>query len=139
MSIMKNVPIGAWVFASVAVVAVLGSFVAMGIAGGDTAELRWVVLTILNAGAGLASVGGIVYSGAAARSAQTAVEQTNGKSDRELQEIADRAAVQVIQAYRSGVLAGRPGEADTLWFGPPEHPGRAGLPLAERNARAEDR
>lgn len=104
MDLMKNVPLGAWIFASVALVAVIGGFVTMGVTGADTAELRWLVLTILNAGAGLASVGGIVYSGAAARNAKTAVEQTNGKHDAELQEIADRAAVQVIKAYRGGDL-----------------------------------
>ncbi len=104
MDLMKNVPLGAWIFASVALVAVVSGFVVLAVTGSDTAELRWVVLTILNAGAGLASVGGIVYSGAAARSAQTAVEQTNGKHDTELQEIADRAAVKVIEAYRGGGL-----------------------------------
>jgi hypothetical protein len=81
MKIMKNVPLGAWIFASVALVAVLAAFVVLGITGTDTAELRWLILTILNAGAGLASVGGIVYSGAAAKSAHQAAEQTNGQLD----------------------------------------------------------
>jgi hypothetical protein len=104
MDIMKNVPLGAWVFASIALVSVLGAFVVLAVTGSDSSELRWVILTILNAGASLATVGGTVYSGAAARNAQTAVQQTNGKHDEELQEIADRAAVKVIEAYRQGGL-----------------------------------
>jgi hypothetical protein len=35
---------------------------------------------------------------------QTIVEQTNGRSEAELDEIADRAALRVIQAYRRGEL-----------------------------------
>lgn len=91
MDLMKNVPLGAWIFASVAVVAVLGAFVVLGVTGADTSELRWVVLAILNAGGGLASVGGIVYSGSAARSAHQAAEQTNGALD-------DRIADGVLKA-----------------------------------------
>jgi hypothetical protein len=34
----------------------------------------------------------------------TIVEQTNGRSEAELQDIADRAAVKVIEAYRNGGL-----------------------------------
>jgi hypothetical protein len=104
MDLMKNVPLGAWIFASVAVLAIVAGFVVLGVTGADSSELRWVVLTILNVGGGLSSVGGIVYAGAAARNARTAAEQTNGKHDDELQEIADRAAVKVIQAYRGGEL-----------------------------------
>ena len=78
---LKNVPIGAWIFASVAVVALVAGFVVLGVNGSDTAELRWVVLTLLNLGGGAASVGGLVYSGAAAKNAQDAAHQTNGQLD----------------------------------------------------------
>lgn len=104
MDLMKNVPAGAWVFASVAFLGVLASFVTMGITGTDTAELRWVILTIINATSGLATVGTALYGGAAARNAKTAAEQTNGKHDAELQEVADRAAVKLAEMYRKGQL-----------------------------------
>lgn len=82
---MKNVPIGAWIFATVALVALVAGFVLLTINGADTAELRWLVLTLLNVGGGAASVGGLVYSGAAARNAQVAAEQTNGALDGRIQ------------------------------------------------------
>jgi len=78
---LKNVPLGAWIFATAAVVALVAGFVTLAINGSDSAELRWLVLTLLNVGGGAASVGGLVYSGAAARNAQVAAEQTNGALD----------------------------------------------------------
>lgn len=104
---LRNVPIGAWIFASVATVAVIGSFVVMGINGADTAELRWVVLTVLNLGGGLASVGGVVYSGAAARNAEVAVKQTNGLHDEERTAIAIDAARAAVAEYAAAGKAPR--------------------------------
>lgn len=91
MDLMKNVPLGAWVFASVALVAVLAAFVVLAVTGSDSSELRWVILTILNVGGSVGSIGGIVYSGAAARSSHRAAEQTNGALD-------ERIAAGVAQA-----------------------------------------
>jgi hypothetical protein len=83
---LKNVPTGAWVFASTAVVALVAGFVLLTINGADTAELRWLVLTLLNVGGGAASIGGLVYAGAAARNSQVAAQQTNGDLDNRIKE-----------------------------------------------------
>jgi hypothetical protein len=96
---LKNVPTGAWVFASVGLVSVLGALVVLTIAGADTADIRWVILAILNAGGGLATVGNIVYSGAAAKNAQQTVEQTNGVQASERQAIANAAAVRALTLH----------------------------------------
>lgn len=98
---LRNVPIGAWVFASVAVVSLVGGFAVMGVVGADTSELRWLVLTVLNIGGGLASVGSVVYSGAAARSSQVAVQQTNGLHDEEREAIAAAAARAAVAEFRA--------------------------------------
>ena len=88
---LKNVPLGAWIFATAAILALVAGFVVLAVNGSDTSELRWLVLTLLNVGGGAASVGGLVYSGAAARNAQVAAEQTNGALDARIEAGAIRA------------------------------------------------
>jgi hypothetical protein len=78
MILMRNVPLGAWIFASVALLGLLASVVVLAVTGSDTSELRWLILTILNATTTFASIGGAIYGGSAAVKANQAAEQTNG-------------------------------------------------------------
>jgi small-conductance mechanosensitive channel len=93
---LKNVPTGAWVFATVAVVALVAGFVVLAVNGAETSELRWLVLTLLNVGGGAASIGGLVYAGAAARSSQTAADRVNGGLDQRIRDGALDAARQAL-------------------------------------------
>lgn len=88
---LSKVPMGAWIFATAAVLALVGGFVVLAVNGSDSSELRWLVLTLLNVGGGAASVGGLVYAGAAARNSQVAAEQTNGALDARIQQGVERA------------------------------------------------
>lgn len=78
---LKNVPTGAWIFASVALLAMFGSIVAVSITGHDSSDVRWLILGLLNLGGILTGVSSTVYAGAAAKNAQDAKEQTNGQLD----------------------------------------------------------
>lgn len=93
------VPLGAWIFASVALVAVLGSFVILSVTGSDSSQVRWVILALLNGAGILTGVSGTVYAGAAAKNAQDTKEQTNGMLDAERTAIAEAAAQQAVAAY----------------------------------------
>lgn len=78
---LKNVPLGAWIFASVTVLGLLGGLVILNVSGTSTAEF-WRFLNVLSNFVGiLAGTGSVVYAGAAARNSQRAVEQTNGNLD----------------------------------------------------------
>ena len=83
---LKNVPIGAWVFASVAVLGALGALVFLSASGADTSDY-WRFLNFAWNGFQLLAVsGGVVYAGAAARNSEKAVEQTNGTLDARIQD-----------------------------------------------------
>lgn len=88
---LKNVPTGAWVFASIAVVAIFAAYVVTPLTGADGTELRSLINQILNVGTLLAVGGGAVYSGAAARNSEKAAEQTNGTLDARITEGVARA------------------------------------------------
>lgn len=82
---LKNVPLGAWVFASVAVLGALGALVFLSATGADTSDY-WRFLNFAWNGLQLLAVsGGVVYAGAAARNSQQAVQQTNGSLDARIQ------------------------------------------------------
>jgi hypothetical protein len=82
---LKNVPLGAWIFVSVAVLGALGALVVLSVSGADTADY-WRFLNFAWNGLQLLAVsGGVVYAGAAARNSQQAVEQTNGSLDARIQ------------------------------------------------------
>ncbi len=91
MILMRNVPVGAWVFASVALLGLLASFVVLSITGSDSSELRWLILTILNATTTFASIGGAIYGGSAAVKANQAADQTNGQLEQRMADAVTRA------------------------------------------------
>lgn len=94
---MKNVPTAAWVFLTVAFLAVVTAFVVLGVTDTDPAEFRGFLNVVTNLASILLGGGGLVYGAAAARNSQTAVEQTNGTLD---QRIADGVA-QALAAQRA--------------------------------------
>lgn len=78
---LKNVPLGAWVFASITVVGLIAGVVILNVSGAGTTDF-WRLLNLLGNLAGvLAGTGSLVYAGAAARNSQAAVQQTNGNLD----------------------------------------------------------
>jgi hypothetical protein len=98
---LKNVPVGAWVFASVAVAGALAALVALSISGADTTEY-WRFLNFAWNGFQLLAVsGGVVYAGAAARNSQQAAEQTNGALDSRITQ-AVTAALEAQRAEDTG-------------------------------------
>lgn len=88
---LKNVPIGAWVFASVAVIGALGALVALSISGASTTDYWRFLNFAWNGLLLLATSGGVVYAGAAARNSEKAVQQTNGSLDARIQDNVQRA------------------------------------------------
>jgi hypothetical protein len=83
---LKNVPLGAWIFASIAVLGALGALVALSLSGADTADYWRFLNFAWNGFQILAVSGGVVYAGAAARNSEKAAEQTNGTLDARIQE-----------------------------------------------------
>lgn len=98
---LKNVPTGAWIFASVALVAAFASIVVLSVNGKDTSEIRWLILAILNAGGILTGVASTVYAGAAAKNAQDAAEQTNGPAAADRAKLAHEAAAAAVAKLTS--------------------------------------
>jgi hypothetical protein len=96
---LKNVPLGAWIFASVAVVTIVAAYVIMPLTGADPAQLRSLINQVLNIGTLVAAGGTAIYSGAAARNSEKTVEQTNGVLDAERTAIAQEAATQAVAEY----------------------------------------
>jgi hypothetical protein len=97
---LKNVPTGAWIFASVAVLGALGALVVLQVSGQDTTNY-WRLLNFAWNGLLLVATGGsVIYSGAAAKNSQDAKEQTNGLLTAERQQIARDAAAAAVAAYR---------------------------------------
>jgi hypothetical protein len=78
---LKNVPVGAWIFASVALLGALTALVVLGVSGADTTEYWRFLNFAWNGFQILAMSGTVVYAGAAARNSQQAAEQTNGALD----------------------------------------------------------
>lgn len=99
---LKNVPIGAWVFLSVAFVTVAAAYIVLPLTGTDGAEFRSFVNQILNLGTLAVAGGSAVYAGAAAKNSQDAKEQTNGLLDDERHKIATEAAAAAVKAYKGG-------------------------------------
>lgn len=83
---LKNVPLGAWIFASITVLGLLAGMVILNVSGAGTTDF-WRLLNLLGNLAGvLAGTGSLVYAGAAARNSQAAVQQTNGNLDARIQQ-----------------------------------------------------
>lgn len=99
---LKNVPIGAWIFASVTVAGALAALVALNISGQDTTDYWRFLNFAFNGLMLLAGSGSLVYAGAAARNSQKAVEQTNGVMAADRAAIAEDAAAKAVAAYRAG-------------------------------------
>jgi hypothetical protein len=97
---LRNVPIGAWVFASVALLSVIGGLVVLDLTGANTADFWRLLNLIFNAVGILSGTGSLVYAGAAARNSQKAAEQTNGVLGEERQQIARDAAAAAVAQYR---------------------------------------
>jgi hypothetical protein len=97
---MKNVPTAAWVCLTVAFLGLLGSLVALSIAGAPADEL-WLLMNRISNLAGLVLGGGsVVYAGAAARNSQQAAKQTNGALDERIEAGVQRA----LEAQRAADL-----------------------------------
>lgn len=101
---LKNVPVGAWVFLSTGLVAVIAAYVVMPLTGADAADLRSFINQLINLGTLVAAGGSVVYAGAAAKNAQDTKEQTNGLLDDERRQIAQDAAAEALKAagYKPG-------------------------------------
>jgi hypothetical protein len=98
---LKNVPIGAWVFASIAVLGALGALVVLNLGHADTTDYWRFLNFAWNGFQLLAGTGAVVYAGAAARNSQKAVQQTNGLLEEERKQIAADAADAAVAAYRN--------------------------------------
>src|ERR1700755_3349063 len=98
---LKNVPTGAWIFATAALVVSFASVVILSVFGKDTSDVRWLILALLNASGTLTGIASTVYSGAAAKNAQQAVEQTNGVQATERQAIANAAALRAVALHKA--------------------------------------
>jgi hypothetical protein len=97
---LKNVPIGAWVFASAALFSVVGGLVVLNLSGANTDDFWRLLNLIFNTVGVVSGTGSLVYAGAAARNSQKAVEQTNGVLGDERQQIARDAAAAAVLQYR---------------------------------------
>jgi ABC-type transport system involved in cytochrome bd biosynthesis fused ATPase/permease subunit len=98
---LKNVPGIVWACVTVAFVAVLAALVIMAAIGADSTELTRFLNLIMNTAILIVGGAGAVYSGAAAKSAQDAAQQTNGQLD---QRITD-AVAQALTAQRAADVA----------------------------------
>jgi hypothetical protein len=98
---LKNVPGVVWACVTVAFVAVLAALVVMAAIGADSTELTRFLNLIMNTAILVVGGAGAVYSGAAAKSAQDAAQQTNGALD---QRITD-AVSQALTAQREADTA----------------------------------
>lgn len=78
---LKNVPAVVWVCLTVAFLGVLTALIVLAAIGADSTELMRFLNLIMNAAILLVGGAGAVYSGAAAKSAQDAAQQTNGALD----------------------------------------------------------
>ena len=98
-ALLRNAPNSLIYAVTVVFVAIIAAFVVLAATGSDSTELRSFINTILNVAAVALSGGGVVVAGAAARSADRAVKQTNGLSDDERQDIARRAAAEALAKH----------------------------------------
>jgi hypothetical protein len=88
---LKNVPTGAWIFASTAVIAILGGLVVLSVSHTSTTDF-WRLLNLLfNLAGVVAGSGGLVYAGAAARNSQAAAQRLNGGLDARIREAVHKA------------------------------------------------
>jgi hypothetical protein len=98
---LKNVPGIVWVCVTLAFMGVLAALVVMAAIGADSTELTRFLNLIMNTAILIVGGAGAVYSGAAAKSAQDAAQQTNGQLD---QRITD-AVAQALTAQRAADTA----------------------------------
>lgn len=96
---LSNVPLGAWIFASVALLGGLAAVVVLSLSHADTTDTFRFLNLAWNAVQIVATGGAVVYAGAAARNSQDAAEQTNGLLDEERHNIAQDAAQKAIASY----------------------------------------
>jgi hypothetical protein len=98
---LKNVPLGAWIFASVAVLGALGALVALSVSGADTADY-WRFLNFAWNGFQLLAVsGGVVYAGAAARNSEKAAGALNGELDARIKAGGKAGALEALAEQRT--------------------------------------
>jgi hypothetical protein len=81
---LKNVPAVVWVCVTLAFMGVLTALVVMAAIGADSTELTRFLNLIMNTAILIVGGAGAVYSGAAAKSAQDAAQQTNGALDQRI-------------------------------------------------------
>lgn len=86
-ALMKNTPNPIlWICGTIVFVTVIAAFVVFGVTGADATEFRAFLNIVLNIAAVLLSGGAFVASGASAKSAAKAEEQTNGALDGRIQD-----------------------------------------------------
>jgi hypothetical protein len=78
---LKTVPQVVWICATIAFLAIVAAFVALGITGANGTDFRSFINTAANLGGLLLTGSGAIYAGVAARNSQSAKEQTNGQLD----------------------------------------------------------
>lgn len=92
--IMKKAPNALIWAVTICFISILAALVALSFSGADTTELWAFVNRLTNIGSVLLSGGAVIASGAAQRTAQEAVEQTNGQLDARIQAAVARALEQ---------------------------------------------
>lgn len=105
---VKNVPGIVWVCATITLIAIFGSFVALAIVGADATEFRSFLNTIMNAATVLLSGGAFVFAGATAKQTNGALNEKIRAAVLEVKESTEASAASTAQAYRKGVSDGRP-------------------------------
>lgn len=88
---LRNVPSVVWVCVTLAFLGVLTALVVMAAIGADSSELTRFLNLVMNTAILIVGGAGAVYSGAAAKSAQDAAQQTNGQLDQRITEAVTRA------------------------------------------------
>jgi len=90
---LKNAPNSVIWAVALCFIGVVGAFVALSIAGADTADFRAFLNTVMNLVTVILSGGALLAAGAAAKSSANAEEQTNGSLDKRIEHGVRRAIV----------------------------------------------
>jgi hypothetical protein len=94
--IVKNAPNALIWGVTIVFLGILAAFTVLSATGSDTTDLRAFLNLVLNIAGGLFSGGAVVLAGSAAKSAHTAVKQTNGLAEAERVDIAKKAAAEAV-------------------------------------------
>lgn len=100
--LVKNAPNSIVYSVTAIFVTIIGAFVILAVTNSSSTEFRSFLNTVLNIGSVILSGGAAVAAGAAAKSSANAESQTNGLSETERADIAKKAALEAVQAYRTG-------------------------------------